>query len=291
MSKLNLELKVPSGYEKAAVSEIIRAICGQVNSLSEGRIAARYAAFSIAPTGSATPYDESDIVWDMNVTVKSSVVPGLPIDYVRLGWVNNVAGSPGTFQEIRVPVGTHSSVPSNVVLAANGSGGFGFRTLTSSDVPASGLTMGSPVASTSGASIDFTGIGSSAKKVFVGLSGVSTNGTSVIILQLGTSSGVEATGYGGGAGSGATFANYTTGFGISDAQIAAAVFHGGFTLHLIDSSTNTWACTNSNSRSDSANVSVGSGSKSLAAVLDRVRLTTVGGVNTFDAGKVNVVWE
>jgi hypothetical protein len=33
------------------------------------------------------------------------------------------------------------------------------------------------------------------------------------------------------------------------------------------------------------------GSKSLSAALDRVRLTTVNGTDTFDAGSVNIMYE
>jgi hypothetical protein len=33
------------------------------------------------------------------------------------------------------------------------------------------------------------------------------------------------------------------------------------------------------------------GYKSLSGTLDRVRITTVGGTNTFDAGSINIVYE
>lgn len=33
------------------------------------------------------------------------------------------------------------------------------------------------------------------------------------------------------------------------------------------------------------------GTKSLSATLDRIRLTTTGGTNTFDAGNINIVYE
>jgi hypothetical protein len=58
-----------------------------------------------------------------------------------------------------------------------------------------GITSGTAVASTSGVSIDFTSIPSWVKRITVMFSGVSTNGTSPLQVQLGTSGGVDATSY------------------------------------------------------------------------------------------------
>ena len=57
------------------------------------------------------------------------------------------------------------------------------------------LVLGTAQASTSGASIDFTSIPSWVKRITVMFSGVSTNGSSNWLVQLGTASGVENTGY------------------------------------------------------------------------------------------------
>ena len=51
--------------------------------------------------------------------------------------------------------------------------------------------LGTAVASTSGASIDFTGIPSGVRRIAINYSGVSTSGTSVMIVQLGDSGGFE----------------------------------------------------------------------------------------------------
>jgi hypothetical protein len=42
---------------------------------------------------------------------------------------------------------------------------------------------------------------------------------------------------------------------------------------------------------DDGYVYVGGGNISLSGVLDRVRLTTVNGTDTFDAGSVNILYE
>lgn len=136
MGKLgNLSLKVPTEYEPRAFREIINAICNQSDVADEGKVAAKYSASSLTPSGSVAAHAVSDIIYDQNVTVMSSLTPGLPVSYVRLGWIWNVPGSPGTFQELRVPTGSVStSVPNNVALAGDGAGGFKFRTLTGADV-------------------------------------------------------------------------------------------------------------------------------------------------------------
>lgn len=142
-------------------------------------------------------------------------------------------------------------------------------------------------------SFDFASIPSWVKRVTVMFSGISTTGTSSLLVQIGQSGSVETSGY---LGSGSTVGDgispvnsfYTTGFGIR--QIAAGqVSHGVMTLQLLDG--NTWAAQAIFSRSDVASVLVSSGSKTLAGVLGRVRITTIGGTDTFDAGTVNISYE
>lgn len=102
--RLVLDFRVPDKYDKQVITDIVRAICNQVNGLSEGDISARYQAQTTVPSG-AEAAQVGDIVWDSNTTVRSSVAPGLSASYVRLGWVCNVAGTPGTWQEMRVLTG------------------------------------------------------------------------------------------------------------------------------------------------------------------------------------------
>jgi len=104
MSKLVLDFKVPSDYKKSDFAEIIRAICTQVNILSEGRISARYQAQVSSPASVAASV--GDVVWDSNATVRASVAPGVASSYVRLGWICNVGSSTNaTWQEMRVLTG------------------------------------------------------------------------------------------------------------------------------------------------------------------------------------------
>lgn len=154
------------------------------------------------------------------------------------------------------------------------------------------MVLSTAQATTSGTSIDFTSIPSWVKRITVMLSGVSTNGTSTPILQIGDGS-VVATGYLGAAGysnaSSTAVAQFTTGFGISNSWAATNVINGSVVLTLLGS--NNWCCSGVLALSDTTNVFYTGGSKSLSGTLDRIRLTTSGGANTFDAGSVNLLYE
>lgn len=154
------------------------------------------------------------------------------------------------------------------------------------------LVSGTAIATTSGTSHDFTGIPSWAKEITVMLSGVSTNGTSIVLIQIGDSGGVENTGYlshagviqGGVTGS----ADYTTGFGLSHDNVATNTVSGFYTLYLISGTT--WVLSGS-ARQANNRLCFSGGEKSLSGVLDRVRLTTVNGTDTFDAGLFNIIYK
>lgn len=158
------------------------------------------------------------------------------------------------------------------------------------------VTLGTNVATTSGTAANWTGIPSYVKKITLTLQGVSTNGTSNPIVQLGTSGGVVTTNYvstscsmvAGGATAGTT---YTAGFGIASGLAANAL-----TGHIVITNLtgNLWACSINLADMSGTTVFTGAGyitAANLGGVLDRVRLTTVGGADTFDAGNANIMYE
>jgi len=155
------------------------------------------------------------------------------------------------------------------------------------------LTSGAVQTSTSGTSIDFTGIPSWAKRITVMLDQVSTNGVSVYQIQLGTSSGIQATSYvsaysyNGPSNGGAAI---TTGFGIFN-NLAGDIKTGLATFALLNN--NTWVAFGgfTNSGSQPGYTFFTSGSKSLGATLDRIRITTVNGTDVFDLGSINILYE
>jgi len=155
------------------------------------------------------------------------------------------------------------------------------------------FTSGTAVASTSGTSIDFTSIPSWVKRITVMFSGVSTNGTSAILFQLGSAGSVETSSYisyTAYAGPSTGSSSSTSGF-IVFSNASANLFYGHsiFTLN----GSNLWVGSNVfalNATGTGYSVQ-GGGNKTLANTLDRVRVTTVNGTDTFDAGSINILYE
>jgi hypothetical protein len=155
------------------------------------------------------------------------------------------------------------------------------------------LTFETVKATTSGTSIDFTGIPSWVKRITVILNQVSTNGTDGAIIQLGDAGGFETTGYLG-TGSAITGTNacgvssVTNGFNAGPGVLASASRSG--CVFLLSVSGNTWVASGAVTNGATAN-GVTAGVKVLSDTLDRVRLTTIGGTDTFDNGSVNIAYE
>jgi hypothetical protein len=152
------------------------------------------------------------------------------------------------------------------------------------------LISGTAVASTSGTSITFTGIPSWAKRVTVMFNGVSTNGTSYYLVQLGTAGGIVTTGYTGECynASGPSSTTSTAGF-VAIQQGAAYAVAGQLVFSLIDTSNN-WTGTGIITTPGFVADIVG-GNISLGGALTQVKITTVNGTDTFDAGSINIMYE
>jgi hypothetical protein len=147
--------------------------------------------------------------------------------------------------------------------------------------------------SASGTSVDFTGIPAWVERITVMFSGVSTSGTSIIQVQLGDAGGIEATGYAGSYGghSGASIgggAYAGAGFVMTNAVTAASNIQGQLILSLVGS--NVWVGTGNTARADNYS-SWTAGTKTLSDTLTQVRITTVNGTDTFDAGTINILYE
>jgi len=156
-----------------------------------------------------------------------------------------------------------------------------------------GITSGTAVASTSGTSIDFTGLPSWVKRITVMFSGVSTSGTSIPLIQLGDSGGIENTGYSAVAGastSAGLWGTSTAGFpvGTSSISTAANILYGSMTFTTLGS--NAWSGQGCVYASTGYAMSI-SGAKSTSDTLTQIRITTVNGTDTFDAGSINILYE
>lgn len=158
-----------------------------------------------------------------------------------------------------------------------------------------GIVLGTEAATTSGTAVNLsTAIPSGVRRIVVNLVGVSTNGTSPVLVQIGPSGGFETTGYVSRAADGTTnTAASTAGFIINRILSAAAdAQHGRIVLDLEDSSDNTWTAAGIVTvEGTNQNLHYSAGSKAVAGVVDRIRITTVGGTDTFDAGVANISYE
>lgn len=144
----------------------------------------------------------------------------------------------------------------------------------------------------SGTSIDFTGIPSWAKRITVMLNEVSTNGASPVIIRLGSGS-IDTTGY---VSTGLLYGTSTVGqqetSGLSIIGTTANDSRvGNMSLNLI--SNNSWVFSGCGKINTSGGIwmMTCAGNKSLSGTLDRIRITTVNGTDTFDAGTINIMYE
>lgn len=140
-------------------------------------------------------------------------------------------------------------------------------------------------ATTSGTSKDYTSIPSWAKHINIMLAGVSTSGNDNLLIQIGDSGGIETSGYVSSASESGGNGASTAGFICTVSMAGSSVISGGVTIDLFDAATNTWVASGAVGMTWGV---VSGGHKSLSATLDRVRLTTTGGTNTFDAGSWNI---
>ena len=178
---------------------------------------------------------------------------------------------------LRLPTGNGSA---NQALVTDGSGALSFA-------DRGRMTLATAQNSTSGTSIDFTGIPSWVKKITVMFNGVSTSGTSNHQVQIGAGSFT------------------TSGYNSSSSSISSTVgtisATGGFLLYVASATTansghmtitavgnNVWVAS-SVVKTTATVTTVGGGDVTLSGTLDRVRITTVNGTDTFDTGTINIL--
>ena len=155
------------------------------------------------------------------------------------------------------------------------------------------MVLRTAVPSTSGTSIDFTGIPSWAKRITVMFNGISTNGSALLQIQIGAGS-VTTTGYvsscvGGTTGNVLGGSSLTSGFGLGSVGGAVNVYTGSFDIETIGS--NTWIEKGIIILEATGNTYMSSGRLTLGGTIDRIRITTVNGTDTFDSGSINIMYE
>lgn len=157
----------------------------------------------------------------------------------------------------------------------------------------SNIVSGTAVASTSGTSIDFTGIPSWVKRITVMFQSVGSSSTANHLIQLGTSGGVATTGYFGTytcfVNSSPTTSSTTTGFTVASQYVANQNNSGSVVITRLTG--NTWTYISILTQDNTARSTFASGSVALSGVLTTVRLTTTNGTDTFTSGNVNILYE
>lgn len=159
-------------------------------------------------------------------------------------------------------------------------------------------TLMTAQATTSGTVAEFTSIPSWVKKITVIINGVryvaSTN-VDYLLIQLGTSSSYETTGYSGSTAFtfnslNPTVGSFTTGISLTALNNAnsAHIYHGSVTI--IRANGDTWVASGAGSLSNSAIAFTLGSSKTLSGALTRVRLIGTN-TNAFNLGQVNVLYE
>jgi hypothetical protein len=209
------------------------------------------------------------------------------------GQVSLTAGVTGTLPVANGGTGVTSSTGSGSVVLGT-SPTISSPTINGTPVMgASILTSGTAVASTSGTSINFTSIPSWVKRINVIFDLTSTNGSSNLLMQIGNGS-VITSGYtslclyaGGSSNTGS--ATSTAGCLLTGVNGAAVQATGS--LQLILQTSNTWILSGTLTQVSFNQVSFSSGRIALGGALDRIRITTVNGTDTFDNGTINIIYE
>lgn len=198
--------------------------------------------------------------------------------------------------------GNGASISSAVTfLPAKGAAAYVYRLANTTWYPIetvpgnSQIVSGTAVASTSGTSIDFTGIPSWAKRITVMYVGVSTSSTSNPQIQLGTGAGptFTTTGYASTlivtTASSAATSVASTGFVFASPAAGSQIFSGA--IVIANQTGNVWTSQGSVGANVATRSYVNSGSISLGAALTAVRITTVNGTDTYNAGTINILYE
>lgn len=155
------------------------------------------------------------------------------------------------------------------------------------------LTLATAQATTSGTFKDFLDVPSWAKRITIGFSSVSLSGTASMVVQLGSGS-IDASSYGGSSSSLGVASMATsiisTSFAFVDQSAAAGDSRSGH-LILTTIGSNIWTASGMLGKGNTNYMILCAGTKTLAGTLDRVRITTSNGTDTFDAGSVNILYE
>lgn len=160
-----------------------------------------------------------------------------------------------------------------------------------SGIPVRSTAIGTLTATTSGSSVDFTGLPSGTRRIIVSFNAISTDGTGDLLVQIGDAGGIENTSYVSSSGraidgSATAVTSSTSSFNVGTASTSALV-SGQMILTLMDAASFLWASSHS-VKVTSGTTASGGGNKTLSAELTQLRVLSA---DTFDNGSVNILYE
>jgi len=234
----------------------------------------------LVSNGDTTPTWGSAIVSGTTVTTATTSFTGATSGISTTLTASSVTG---TIQVGQVIAGTNITAGTTITALGTGTGGAGTYTIS----PASTGTVSGTITVVG---VSFLNIPSWVKRITVMFNGVSTSGTSNFLIQAitGTSTVINS-GYSSSASTGASGATSTAGNVLMAVTAAATVYNIAATL--VNVSGNTWLTTSVGGTGASNAGNVSGGVVTLGAVLTGVRITTVNGTDTFDAGSINILYE
>jgi hypothetical protein len=174
------------------------------------------------------------------------------------------------------------------------------RGIDNFDTAGKGMLVLGTAVTASGTSFGFAGtVPSWAQRVTVTFNGISTDGTSFYALRVRANGNVVSSGYVGAAGSIYETENITVNVTTTEialqaaAPVAGTAMSGVVTLTKMNATGPVWAYSGTTYASGGAVpvMSYTAGVVALSNALDGVSLTTAGGLNNFDAGTMNILYE
>lgn len=258
-----------------------------------------------AGTGTAISITRSGSAIGVITVAGTSLVINAPITGQSTQTLGTAAGTTGALSF----VGTTSGSVTLTAAAAAGSATFKLPTADGSSgqfmktdgsgqlsfgAAAGGTTLLTMVAAAGQTSIDFT-VPSGVKVMNIMFDQLSTNGTSIVLVQLGDAGGVETSGYVNNTEqcSTATMSGSTStaGWALDGNGAGATLARSGMmTMTLMDAATFLWTGMGMLKElgTTSFQTTWFTGKKATSQEVTTVRITTVNGTDTFDAGNVNV---
>jgi len=285
---MSLPVTVPFTFGNATTTQSLSSldtnfttITNSVNGLTNGASKINVASITATGTANSVTYLRGDGTWATvsggggigNGTV-TSVNANSTIGFTFTG---GPVTSSGTLTLSGPTPGTSGNV-----LTSNGTA------WVSQAFSGGAITSGTTVSASGSASVDFTGIPSTAKRITVIFMGISSNGSSNFQIQIGSGS-ITSSGYvSAGFTPVANYSSSTTGFVLTGGNGASTFYYG--TLTIVAMGSNVYVESGILGGTGGGNASSGGG-VTLSGILDRVRVTTVNGTDLFDAGSINIFYE